>query len=244
MFCRLSSMLMAVAISVCSTSAGAQELRNMPNLNQAVRSGWLQFRVITGRVTLDSSRVGNIQSANNFGQQQDQISIQTDNGDTTFLYNWSNRKQQLSIEVSNVSKVHINYAGKDDPSTTPVDFSQPLQGKTLLKVGPEGSQQVYRAPNLWHLFLAYPAETRQYLAPLLELLHPNWKLSETAAALEVELLRKVGSNEASDLKHWAALVEQLGEENFPSRKPVDRAIRAPNPAVLSYLQQLDFSRLD
>ena len=125
-----------------------------------------------------------------------------------------------------------------------MEFYQPLQAKTVLKVGPEGKQQIYSAADLWHLFLAYPAETKQYLVPLLELLHPNWKLSESAASLEIELLRRAGNNETADRKHWAALVEQLGDESFAKRQAADRAIRAADPAVLNYLQQLDFSRLD
>jgi hypothetical protein len=206
-----------------------------------VSAGSLRFRVVSGRVSLDASHAGFIQYANT----SEQISIiQSNGGDTTLSYNWTNGKQQLSIEASNVSKVRIRYAGKGSDTPIPLEFSQPLQGKTVLKVGPEGKQRIYSAPNLWHLLLAYPAETKQYLVPLLALLHPNWRLSESAATLEMELIRKADGNETLDRKHWAALVEQLGDDSFAKRQAADRAIRAADPAVLNYLQQFDFSRLD
>ena len=39
-------------------------------------------------------------------------------------------------------------------------------------------------------------------------------------------------------------MEQLGDESFAKRQAADRGNRAADPAVLNYLQQLDFSRLD
>ncbi|MGD0652840.1 MAG: hypothetical protein ABSA16_00715 [Thermoguttaceae bacterium] len=240
MYYRLRNVLLA-AISTWAAAAEGQDLKTMQYLNMVVSAGSLRFRVVSGRVSLDAAHAGFIQYANT----SEQISVlQSDGGDTTLSYNWTNGKKQLSIEASNVSKVHIRYGGKGDDPQIPVEFSQPLHGKTVLKVGPEGKQRIYSAPNLWHLFLAYPAETKQYLVPLLALLHPNWRLSESAAEVEVELLRKAHGNETLDRRHWAALVEQLGDESFARRQAADRAIRAADPAVLNYLQQLDFSRLD
>ena len=241
---RISNVLTLAVFLVWAAAAGAQDLKSMQNLNQVVRTGLIKFRVVSGRVSLDGSRVGNIQTANNFNRQQDILSLQSDSGDTVLSYNWSNGKQQLSIEASNVSKLRIRYSGMGDDPQIPLEFYQLLQAKTVLKVGPEGKQQIYSASSIWHLFLAYPAETRQYLAPLLEVLHPNWKLSESAAAVEIELLRKAGGNDTSDRKRWASLIDQLGDESFAKRQAADRAIRAADPAVLNYLQQLDFSRLD
>jgi hypothetical protein len=245
--CKVLSILALIiaGLFTWAAAAGAQDLKNMHNLNQVIRTGLLQFRIVSGRVSLDGSHSSTIQTPNNFDKQQEALSMQTDsNGDIVLSYNWSNSNRQLSIEVSNVSKVRIRYSGKGDDAQVPVEFYQPLQAKTVLKVGAEGKQQIYSAPNLWYLMLAYPAETKQHLLPLLELLHPNWKLSESAATLETELLRKAGGKSITDRKHWAALVEQLGDESFAKRQAADRAIRADDPAVLSYLQQLDFKRLD
>jgi hypothetical protein len=234
-----------VFLFLFSTAAvGAQDLKSMQNLYQVVRTGMLKFRVVSGRMSLDDSRIGNIQTANNFGKQQDMLSVQSAGGDTVLTYSWSDGKQQLFIEASNVSKVRIRFLKIKDDLPAPVEFMQPLQGKTVLKVGPEDKQQVYSGSSLWHLFLAYPAETKQHLVPLLELVHPNWKLPELASAVESELIRKAGRNDASDRQRWAELVGQLGDESFAKRQTADRAIRTADPAVLNYLQQLDFSKLD
>ena len=135
--------VLAVAIAAWAGAAAAQDLRNMQSLNQVVRTGLLQFRVVSGRVSLESSRSGNIQTANNFDKQQESLSIQVDSGDTRLLYSWSNGKQQFSIEVSNVSKIRIRYSGNGDDAQVPVEYYQPLQAKTVLTVGPEGKRQVY-----------------------------------------------------------------------------------------------------
>ena len=153
--------LIVAAVLGLAAAAEAQDLKAMQNLNQVVRSGLVQFRIVTGRVSLNASRVSPVQTPNNL-EKQDVLSIQSDaNGDIVMSYNWSNSNRQLSIEVSNVSKVRIRYSGKDDDTQIPVEFYQPLQAKTVLKIGPEGKQQIYSAPSLWHLFLAYPAETKQ-----------------------------------------------------------------------------------
>jgi hypothetical protein len=256
MYYRLKSILIfAAAISTWAAAVQAQDLKTMQYLNMVVSAGSVRFRVVSGRVSLDASHAGFVQYANT----AEQISVlQSAGGDTTLSYNWSNGKRKLSLEVSNVSKVYIRYGGQSDDAQIPVEFSQPLQGKTVLKIGPEGKQRIYGAPNLWRLFMAYPAETKRHLAPLLALLHPNWRLSESAAELEVELLRKVGGDETSererwaefvkkssdDRRRWAALVAQLGDESFAKRQAADRALRILDPAVLNYLQQLDFGRLD
>ena len=104
-----------------------------------------------------------MQSANNFNQQQDQISIQSNNGDTVLSYSWSNSKKQLSIDVSNVSKVQIRYSGKGDDPQVPVEFSQPMQSKIVLKVGPEGKQQVYQ--RLQSLAFIIGLSSRNQAAP-------------------------------------------------------------------------------
>ena len=259
MFQRTKSIItVAAAIWAWAGACGAQDLRTMQSLNQVIRTGLLQFRVVSGRVSLESSRTGNIQTANNFDKQQESLSIQADGGDTKMTYTWTNGKQQLLIEVSNVSRIRIRYSGKGDDAQVPVEFNQPLQAKTVLTIGPEGNRQVCSAADIWHLFLAYPAETKRHLTPLLDLLHPNWRLAESAASAEAELLRVTGGDEASDKarwaesvkkaaderKRWAALVEQLGDESFAKRQVADRALRILDPAVLSYLQQLDFGRLD
>jgi hypothetical protein len=78
----------------------------------------------------------------------------------------------------------------------------------------------------------------------LELLRPDWKLEKVGAGVENQLLRMASGGALLDRARWAALVEQLGDNEFPRREAADRQLRAASPAVLGYLEQLDFSRLD
>ena len=47
-----------------------------------------------------------------------------------------------------------------------------------------------------------------------------------------------------DRRRWDPLVEQLADERFSRREAADRELRSAGPVVLSYLQGLDFNRLD
>jgi hypothetical protein len=241
----LSLAYITVVFFILTATTGAQELKNMPSLKQAVQRGLVKFRVLSGRVSFEGAR-GNFQPPPvKSNDREEQLSIViSDDGDTAFSYQWSDKKKQLAIAVSSVSNVCIRYSGKDGDPQPPVEFNQPLKGETTLKIGPEGKQNIYSAPSLWHLLLAYPAETKQYLTPLLELLRPNWKLSDAAAAIEKELLHKKLREAKSDRKNWTALVDQLGDDSFAKRQAADRALRAADPVVMHFLEQLDFSRLD
>jgi hypothetical protein len=242
---RLSLACIAAVFFVLTAAAGAQELKTMHSLQQAVQRGLVKFRVLSGRVSFEGAR-GNFQPPPvKSNEREEQLSIViSDDGDTAFSYQWSDKKKQLAIDVSSVSNVRIRYSNKDGDAQPPMEFNQPLKGETTLKIGPEGKQKIYSAPGLWHLMLAYPAETKQYLTPLLELLRPNWKLSESAAIIEKELLSKTLRDAKSDRKQWTALVEQLGNDSFAKRQAADRALRAADPVVMHFLEQLDFGRLD
>ena len=84
MYYRIRDVLVVV-ITAWAAAAAAQDLKTMQNLNQVVRTGLVQFRVIAGRVSLDCSRVNNYQTANNFDKQQDSLSIQSDDGDAGLI---------------------------------------------------------------------------------------------------------------------------------------------------------------
>jgi hypothetical protein len=233
--------ILTAAILFFASATHAQDIQSMRYLNMIVSGGTLRFRVVSGRISFDDQHAGFIQ----YASTNEQISIQpSDGGDSTFTYNWTGGKRQFSVEATGKTKIRIRLSSNGDNSVIPVEFQQPLRGKIVLKVGSEGKQSTYSASNLWLLLLAYPAETKQHLAPLLKFLRPNWRLSETAAALETELLRKADANETFDRKRWDALIAQLGDDIFAKRQAADRALRAGDLTVLNYLQQFDLGRLD
>ncbi|MGW8257635.1 MAG: hypothetical protein ACWGMZ_09135, partial [Thermoguttaceae bacterium] len=195
---------------LCARSglAQTQELKSLPNLQHAVKYGWLSCRIVAGKLSLLGSRMTNFQKANRYGNTQDRIQIQSDIGDTTLSYHWTDGKRRLKIEICNVSQVHINLSGKADVGFTEVDFSQPPHGKCVLKLGPPDKQQVFTAPSVWHLFLSHPQETKKYLEPLLQPLNPKWQLSASLDRIESALEEKTTGSAILEIGHWAALVKQ------------------------------------
>jgi hypothetical protein len=256
-----------------SAAASAQDRNSMPTLNQAIRGQWLQFSIIGGRINLDGSRIDNIETGVNNLSQKDLLNIRVENGETSMTYEWSNAKEQVSLNAGGC-RLHLRRGpkvaaedhkqklddkekpavepGKPDKAPEPkskekkvlVDFTQTPGKKSVFILEIDGKQQVFAAAGLWHFFILYPEESRKYLAPLLQLLQPTWKLADQAAGIETELLRNTNYPIALDRSNWAHWVAQLGDESFARREAADRALRTANPALLVYLQQLDADHLD
>jgi hypothetical protein len=160
-------------------------------------------------------------------------------------YEWIGPQEQFVLKMAGNRRLEIRRTPRGGSAAPAVVFVQNPQEKLVLTVGSGAAARHVAASTLWHLILAHPDETRRELLPCLELLQPpGGKLSETAAALETELVRKAQSGVPGNRSQWKQWVAQLGDERFAKRQAADRALRACDPAVLSYLQQLDFRRLD
>jgi hypothetical protein len=235
----------SIILLLGSTAAWAQDRNAMTTLNAAIRGQWVQFNIVGGRVNLQGAQVGPIQTGPPVStNRKDQLNIRTENGETSMTYEWLNAKDQFTIDACGSVRVCVRRVPKNDPQGTTVEFAQKPQGKSVLTLETEGKQQVLAGDSLWHLFILYPDQARRYLAPLMQTLQPSWKLAETADAIEKELLRNADNTLVLDRSNWSRWVAQLGDENFARRQAADRALRAANPALLVYLQQLDFERLD
>jgi len=216
----------------------------MPTLNSAIRGQWVQFNIIVGRIILQNSPVGPIETGSNTASRKDHLSIQAENGETTLVYEGANAKEQFNIDACGNSRLTLRRVPKVDPQAIAVEFRQEPRGKSVLLLGPEGKQQVLAGDSLWHLFILYPEQSRKHLAPLLQTLQPNWRLAETADAIERALGHNADVAVIYDRTNWGRWVTQLGDEKFARREAADRELRAANPALLVFLQQLDFNRLD
>ena len=139
--------------------------------------------------------------------------------------------------------MEIRRVPRGNPSSCRCEFIQPATGPVSLKVGSQDVRE-YRAASLWHLCVAEPAECRQSLLPLLNLLQPNWDLVKTGDEVRAVLLRMADGGNRPDQKRWAQWVRQLGDNQFSKREAADRQLREAGRAVVVYLQQLDPSRLD
>jgi hypothetical protein len=241
---RRFSIAIALIVLLGSVSARAQDRSATLTLNAAIHSQWVRFGIVGGRITLQGVQVGPIETGPNTPNRKDHVNVRTENGDVALNYEWLNAKEQFTIEACGGSRLIVRREPKDGPQGTTVEFAQLPQGKAVLTLVCEGRRQEFAAEGLWHLFLLYPEPARKHLAPLLQPLQPDWKLVETADAIEKELLRNAENGVAFERSNWARWVAELGDDSFARREAADRALRAANPALLVYLERLDSTRLD
>ena len=239
-----TAILGVLAAALWSVPALAQAPPLTPSLTQATRNGWLRFQVVAGRISLGSSRLGNINSNSSSSGRTEKLSIRFATTGLSLTYEHSTLEEEFSVEISSGNRISIRRRGKEDSTIVPVEFTQAPNEPIALALGPDGKQTVYRATTLWHLLMAQPEECRQHLIPLLELLHTGWRLAETAAAMETELLRTASAGQLPDYGRWGLLVAQLADQRFSRRQAADRQLRSAGPIVLPYLRRLDLKRLD
>jgi hypothetical protein len=244
----MNKYVIAIAFSLLiggGFSAAGQEPTRMPKLYKAVRDGWLQFNIVAGRIGLDTVRVSNLQIPPGKGKNKETLNIRWAEEGSIVDYEWNSPQEQFTLKMSSGRRLEIRRIPQDNPSAPPVVFVQNSRGKMSLTVGTGAAARRFTAPTLWHLIIAHPDETRQHLLPSLDLLQPpGGNLRETAAALETELMRKAEMGLPSSRRQWQKWVAQLGDDRFARRQAADRALRSCDVAVLSYLQQLNFRRLD
>jgi hypothetical protein len=125
-----------------------------------------------------------------------------------------------------------------------MEFRQSPDEKTTLTVGSGANRQVFHAAGFWQLAIIRRDQCKEHLFPLMEKLRPEWKLADTVARVETSLLACAGRDASAAEHRWAALVKQLDDDQFSKREAADRALRAGGASALTYLRQLDSSRLD
>jgi hypothetical protein len=206
---------------------------------------WLRCSIVAGRVAVDGTRLSNMRSTTKGVQRAESLDIHNENGQFTLNYRRTTGEEELVVELTGLGeRVLMRRTPQGSSSVLPVEFRQAPNEKIVLTLGSGTGQQTYRAQGIWQLLIAQPKPCREHLLPLLELLRPNWKLAETADAVEEKLLSEAGGVGASGRTGWAALVTQLASESFAKREAADRALRSGDGGALAYLRQLDFSRLD
>jgi hypothetical protein len=221
--------------------AGAEEIR----LGEALQSNGLSVSIHGGRVVFEGDRVVNTQL--NLGGDNSaagELVIRNESGEPTVNYKRNNAKEKIYLDVVAGDRIEMRRIPQGKSDLMPVEFVQIPHGKITLTLGAAGHQQVFNAAGLWHLWIAHPQECQKYLVPLLEMLRPDWRLSEMESKVEERLLQGMDEETANQRARWAKLVEQLGDDRFAKREAADRMLRAADPSVLNFLRQLDFHRLD
>jgi hypothetical protein len=241
---RCRAVAAVVAGLLLSQAAIAQEVPRASRLTAAVRQGWIRFELSSGRVALKVvSRIGPLPGPISDAPRERLAIGRAMGGDATLDYDLATVEQEITIRFTSANRMEIRRVPQGDSKITPVEFDQPATGPVTLKVGAKDVRE-YRAASLWHLVLAEPAECRQSLVPLLNLLQPNWDLDKSGEEIRAVLLRMAEGASPADHKQWAEWVRQLGDDQFAKREAADQQLREAGRGVVSYLQQLDTTRLD
>jgi hypothetical protein len=242
-----TTLLAAVLIGLAS-SATAQPPADVPQLRQYTQCNppFLRFRIVEGRLTLASRNLVNfrIPPTNSMGRKEI-LRVRSENGRATLQYERTTPNEQFTVNVAgSSSKVSISRVPRGNSTFAAVEFRQSPEEKTTLTLGDAAHRRVLRAANFWELAISQPKLCRENLFPLIELLRPDWKIATMAAGVETCLLARARDDATADRARWAALVAQLGDDQFTKREAADRALRAGAASALNYLRELDFSGLD
>lgn len=237
--------LLAVSLLLAAILVSESRARE-PLLTQLIRNNnWLRFSIDDGRIALRWSRMAAIEISTGGGENKESLRIHNENGQSKFNYERNSSEEQLTISVEGSGEsLVISRLPRGKTPFTPVRFTQAVGEPVALTLGAGEQQQTFQAASFWRLLMAQPAECRQHLFPLMEILRPNWNLADMAASIEAELLQAARQDSEASRARWGKLVAQLGNDRFSARESADRSLRAGGGEALQYLRQLDFAQLD
>lgn len=233
-----------VALAPWGASA-ADETLVTPMLNNVRAQGWIQFGVTSGRIVVTGSPGVNFSHAGPAAsERREQLSVRVAGAVPVVAYKVSGATQQLLLDATG-NRLQIRRLPKGDRSEpVAVEFRQAPGEPVSLTVGSKEHERTYRAQTIWHLFLLEPAVCHERLAPLLAVVLREVDFVKTAQDVEAALVRTAGTGSSPDQKRWAQWLEQLADPRFAVREAADRKFREEGRIVVTYLQQLDPSRLD
>jgi hypothetical protein len=242
-----TSLLVASLIGLVSVAA-AQPPEDIPLLRQYTQSNppFLRFRIVEGRLTLACRNLASFQTPRSFGLgRRESISVGSESGHPTLKYERTTPNEQLVVNVAVSSgKVTISRLPRGKSAFAGVEFQQSNEEKTMLAVGAGDRRQTLQAANFWQLAIIERKQCQENLFPVLDLLRPDWKVATMVVRVEACLLARARDDATVDRARWAALVAQLGDDQFTKREAADRALRGGAASALNYLRELDLDRLD
>ena len=207
---------------------------------------FFRFRIVEGRVTFACRNFATFQNQRSYGiGRKESVNLGNENGHSTLRYERTTPNEQFTVNVAGSSdKATISRTPRGRSAFAAVEFQQRPTEKATLTLGAGDHRRVFQAADLWQLAIVRPKECREHLFPVLDLLRPDLKTAAMVTRVEACLLARAREDATVDRARWAALVEQLGDDQFTKREAADRALRAGAASALNYLRQLDFKRLD
>jgi hypothetical protein len=215
------------------------------NTHLARQINFLRTRMIAGRIWVtsnDPTRSTNIHTRDT--DLREHLQINFDSGLVSLTYEMVTPDVQLTITVTDGDEVIVRRQPKKAAGDWALEFVQPANGQLSLRATQGAQKLQMRAPSYWHLALGCPQVCEKQLLPILEILHPGWNLTQTAAALEVSLERNAKRYRPLDRNRLQELLRDLGSDQFARREAAERQLRTAGQAILPFLRAVDRNRVD
>lgn len=237
------AVVLASLLSLPIVATAQQALRPAPGVLAQLER--VHFRVQAGRIRCSSDTLGGRLSfgARSLGRQEN-LTVDLSTESPSLEYTLSNRKVAISINITDGERIAASSRPHNSTKGVPMTFEQQPASALALVVGEDEAQATYRADSLWRLLLAEPDVAAAHLVPALQCLRPGWALIDQANEIERMLLASEPNGSLPNREELAALVAQLGDDDFRRRREADRRLREFGNSALSYLQGLDRSQLD
>ncbi len=159
-------------------------------------------------------------------------------------YELTTDAEQLSVNVDAGYDISISRHAIKKAHAANVDFRQPRIGPITLAVEQNGVRHELQGESVWYLLLAEPEFCRRHLLPLLTMLRGDWRLVETAQAIESQMLRIAAEYQPENIRRWTELVANLASDRFVVRQAAERELRSQGATVIPFLASLDRRQLE
>lgn len=257
MFCRRIASFLTIFLSTAVlTAQGPTATSPLPqaqgpsaalvNPGFAAKLRAVQFDVVAGRIVGSSIHVGSNVPPITTGEggRSERLSIDLNNPAPTIRYELVDKKTNLKLDVSEGEKILIRYVQHEGVGSKTIEFNQQPHEDLTLTIEDAGGKRTIQGTTLWHLLLVEPATTKQTLAPMLEILRPDWKLSMLAGAIEEALCLSARLKRTVDRSQWPAWVAELANPRYVVRRDAELKLLEAGREALPFLMSLDRSTLD
>jgi len=236
-----------VLLTLCTTPLAAQELRISPGFSSHLRL--VEIAITGGRITIankfdeDRRIFGNTSSNGRLNKEQMRIEI---NQALVPRLEYENRNNPLQVAISldGEGSATFEREGQTDSPYTRVRLEQRVGQPLRLSLSSESEQHTFVAPMLWHLFLAEPEICSRNLAPMLQMLRPEWNLMRETELLREALLEHGATSDPAAAQQYQRWVDELGSPRFATRRQAERRLAAAGQPAALFLEMLDLRVLD
>jgi hypothetical protein len=231
-------------------SAAAAEPANPPGVPGKLITDckWLTLDMVLGRLTITEARLGKDLKAaarcpNGTWNETLTFSARSVQA-ASLVYRFTDQAQQWTVEIERGNYVSLARQPMNGSDVVSVRFTQPAIGELRLAVDDAQNPRDINSPSFWHLMLGERALCQQYLLPMLESLHTDWRLDIQAEHVGNSLVAAANAGLVPDTDRITRLIAALSSDNFQQRQSADRELREIGPLVVPFIDRLDVARLD